>query len=598
MDDKSEENSLINFLEQKRTTLLDTITKHYELNDDNFNICLQKSGFPLAQLKGDSFENRVNNFISICINNKDTSETLKWFKAIRDDSAGVDYFKEIVNFLEKLKNKDVFCKLKAKKDIEELPQNNKDVYGRFLFSLPSVEENNETPLVERNEGKVTVDFVIKKLKKNNVIVLSNSQLTGKTLFAKQISEKYKFLKDDCNKKKIYPIPVKPELIKPKIDKIAKDKAEYLDYLNYFVYAWWAYKYVDKVVSDNELVSEETKSRTIENSKGIRKYLQDEEHFFKKFIDKKIDDPDDSIFKILVDVIDEIFGRFKIGQNGSLIVFFFEFDDFHRLEEQQTEPEKFTSVIKTFTEELRKLYNENILGTRTGLSYKFIITTRQNYIIDNERKKKASLKRMIYDFSFFNKTDCDNFIEKQLKGFFVSSDREIIKKKAYESTEGYPWFFHRWLKSLVFLKLNCVKFELMESFHHINNCGVFWYYEKPFTKNYTDYVTEYNECVFPLKKEDESPFLYPIKDFFERNNKLNSPHFDWYRDNFVYVYDDLENLEDKSNNQGTDDQKEKNAYPFIRLGLIEYDPHKKLFKPRNFIIQQFFNPNKIEKLLSV
>jgi hypothetical protein len=559
---------------------------------------LKKAKFPQEKLTDlaskPSFEQTVYSFIEFCEETEDKVKVLNWLKSIRDDSEGIDYFRMVVDQLEELskeKEKQPFEELIPSGEIIELPEMS-TIHTRALFSLPREKTSNVIPLVERIHGRIALEkMVTKVITRKNVVVFSNSQLTGKTLYCYQLQKAFENYGGEKAEAKVFSISAAHTWRK----RIQKLMDEDNDHYVYVVYAGCMHHLLEAILNDRSIISEEQKKRTLDRHSEISDYIREYNTFFDEILRMREKEKSSSVFYIIVKILDDILTKFKIAKTVAL-VFFFEFDDFHTLEEQCTENEKGEKVINTFLDELEKLNNENISqGGFAGCSYKFIITMRQSNTIDKRRREKPrSFNKIIFDLDFFEKADCDIFIDKYIKKYFPRyQELEMIKRMAFDATLGYPWFFYRWLKTLVFIHLNHKEMALSKIIYYINNCGVFWYFKRPFTKKFIGFLETYIESQFPLEESEESPFLNTIKHVFEQDKVKNT--MEWYKDHFAYVYDQTNGM--GKTQQLTDDQKQK-ALPFFQIGLIEYDDSNKIFKPRNPIIQSFFNPEKINDLLEV
>lgn len=442
------------------------------------------------------------------------------------------------------------------------------------------------------------------LSKSDILVLSGPQQTGKTWVVRRIID---LIKKQSDQFSAFYICVSEK----EIYDIIHDVADLADKPEYIIYALWCHNLLWKIPG----LPDEYKS-----DHKYASYRFNGLKLVKDIAEIKKEYPEKSVFKIITKIIED--ALIDAGLNEQDIVIFFESKGIHNIEAAYPLEQQVKRTKSAFQEELIYLRKEP-LGHRPG-RVKAIISTRPFEFKEIEYKRPVQTTDVYQSIEAFNKEECDAFIDsyqEEIKESINSENRfedenviEIIKKHSYEATNGYPFFFNRWVRSFLFIALNSAKESCHEIIDFIEKENVFWYYKNPFTKNFKIYlkdsrITPYAHSQDPIEC---SKFLNEVlKHFIKKPSRMPEVMdlFSTYCRRIKYsFYNDKrplplylpDNVQFDMSHRITDVERE-HALSLARLGLVTFKGRShdgRFLHATNSIIERFFDPYAIAEWMDV
>ncbi|MCK4664007.1 MAG: TIR domain-containing protein [Bacteroidales bacterium] len=243
-----------------------------------------------------------------------------------------------------------------------------------------------------------------------------------------------------------------------------------------------------------------------------------------------------------------------------------------------------NFLNAFNKEINKIKEKNALYSDFTDNLKIIITSRQfNFErgIDYQYNKSFFEPNYpIINMANFTLNEANYFIDNYVKQKLACSDKELqnIKNKIFKITKGYPWFFHRFLRSIIFLCIN-FNFKVIDSFDIVRETPSFWYLKEPINSNI---ISKVDKNELNIDREDCCDFLSHIIESIKSSNSYIIEIYNKYFDKKI----------DKDN---CPPEEWEQASELIRLGLINEKEfrHNGIFNPNNEIINKYFNPKKLE-----
>ena len=202
---------------------------------------------------------------------------------------------------------------------------------------------------------------------------------------------------------------------------------------------------------------------------------------------------------------------------------------------------------------------------------------------------------------YSKKDCENSLNSltgKLQELGLSTkDAGTVIDYAYEETNGYSWFFNRFIKAVLLLRRSTGGFSLDETLRFVSDSSIFWYYDKSvLSVNLIEYLkkTVENERPFPLFEENWSEFFFNIiQEIFDHGTKES--RLEWYENHFHERnhFDDAIFFPTIQKDE-PDYPIEDNLLPLRNVGLIEQKSDLRYIITNN-IIKKFFNPKVIRNI---
>lgn len=443
----------------------------------------------------------------------------------------------------------------------------------------------QTPMVSRTAIRnMRIETLVRQLTNNfAMLVFVGSQGIGKTWLAHQLVHGYCKKADDHDGIRIIMARVGPaDVIGPTTrGQRTSNTAALTDF--FALYAAWAKKFVRCVYEDLK-PPERDNLRKHALIQDLDDYMENISIVIKDLKDRRSSGSQKSIVSVLADSIYQILGNCDIklpdqfvGVLGVDDVYAYEF--------------KYESVGRTLIAAFKKSLDEEVeLQSMTPRGQvetrlKIIVTTRQLEV----QFEKPTIP--LIAVGYFSLEECTQFVEEHLSPHIPDpNQRSSIAKEAHSATNGYPWFFYRYLEATLFVYLNASKtLPLSKILSIVRNSSVFWAYNVRFDEDFRHLLGESIDDELPKASGDDGRFFAPIREAFRRNTDLNATYERAISE--MSRHDIL-----RTPSSGT----KRDILPLIQVGLLgseaQGDAYRLWFT--NDIVASFFNPAKLRDLSKI
>jgi hypothetical protein len=195
-------------------------------------------------------------------------------------------------------------------------------------------------------------------------------------------------------------------------------------------------------------------------------------------------------------------------------------------------------------------------------------------------------------------DCLQALSSNPLSGWTLDEAQNIFKYAYQETNGYPWFFDRFIKAVVLLRRATKSLSLPTILEYVSKSSVFWYYEDVFGPRLETYLKAAFKTPFPMSSRHQSRFLRGAYETFAGPGSSDrkgisfetSTLGDWYQNKF-------DSGEETIPGEGTDSIRQF-FLPLRNAGLIRTVGRRGQFQFANPIVRRFFNPKLMALLMKM
>jgi len=454
------------------------------------------------------------------------------------------------------------------------PNSGTNSSGSFLETFA------ETQMIRPTTAGMKIPKLVRRLTNNYaMLVFVGAQGAGKTWLAHQLVYGY------CEENEISLKAVPLVAIEPKDVIGPTTRSERIhgsdpltDYLA--LYAAWGKKFVKYYYHDVLTPAEREGLSRNSQVQHLQDYMEDISVVIEDLKNIQSNGRRRSIVTVLADSITTVLGRCGIKLEQPLIgVLGVEDIDSYAFESESAGRALIDSFKRSLNEEVELHARSHMLPVEKRL--KIIVTTRfLEMPLAKTRPPWIAVRN-------FNIDDCTEFVEKYLAPHIVDKCAlSKISTTAYNVTNGYPWFFCRYLEATLFVYLNASKtLTLDEILSIVKYSSVFWAYDIQFDDSFKTLLEDSIDAELPESPTDDSRFLAPIRMAFYQNKDLNTT--------FQQAISEMNGHRQRVSSSGID----RDILPLVQLGLLRVDGQGEDYQlvPTNDIVTMYFNPETLRGL---